>query len=367
MSSAPLPRRAVSRARRALAGARRRLAGGAAGPPPPDPRVAQLRVRVAELEEQLRRQTRLRYEMAPTPTAGLGRPSWQAYVRRTRREFAHVAALPDRDEVPQWRLPRKLENYRLALSHGIPVPTVYAVWDTLAKVRLDDLPDRFVLKSDRGSTSRGVFPVQREADGYVQVDGRRRFGPTGMLEELAALESRGRARGPYFAEELLRDHAGAALPHDVKLYCFYGEVGQVLIRDVPEHGVDHSLRKRYVRADGTDLTAQIPDPQDPTLPLPPHFAEVLEAGRVLSLAVPFPFVRVDLYDTPGGVVFGELTLAPGGPNAWALDHDTALGRMAEMAQARLWRDLARGRPYDFLRGEHPVELAPGPAGPGNAT
>ena len=364
MRPPPLPRGVGPGARGVRATARRRLAGQPTTPAP-DPRVARLQSRVTELEEQVRRQTRLRYEMAPTPTAGLGRPSWQAYVRRTRRQFAHVANLPDRDEVPQWRLPRKLENYRLALSHGIRVPAVYAVWDTLADIRLDDLPDRFVLKSDRGSTSRGVFPVQREGAGFVQVDGRRRFGPTGMVEELAALEEKGRARGPYFAEELLRDHAGAALPHDVKLYCFYGEVGQVLVRDVPEHGVDRTLRKRYVRPDGTDLTAEIPDPQDPSLPLPPHFEEVLRVGRLLSLAVPFPFVRVDLYDTPTGVVFGELTLAPGGPNAWSLDHDTVLGRMAEQAEARLWRDLALGRPYRILPGDHPAELVTGGRAPGD--
>ena len=30
-----------------------------------------------------------------------------------------------------------------------------------------------------------------------------------------------------------------------------------------------------------------------------------------ALAAGFAFVRVDLYDTPGGVYFGELTFTPG--------------------------------------------------------
>lgn len=41
---------------------------------------------------------------------------------------------------------------------------------------------------------------------------------------------------------------------------------------------------------------------------PPHFAEMVEIARALSRG--FEFVRVDLYDTPDGVYFGELTFTP---------------------------------------------------------
>lgn len=357
MTPTPTSRRSV---RQVLAAARRRVGLELA----PET-VARLEGRIETLETQLRTQTRLHYTMAPTPAAGRGRASWQAYVRRTRRLYGQIAKLPDRDVVPHWRLPRKLDNYRLAASHGIRVPTVYAVWDRIDDIRLAGLPDRFVLKSDGGSTSRGVFPVRRDGVGFVQVDGRRRFGPTGLHEALRDLEQDGLARPPYFAEELLQDRTAGPLPHDVKLYCFYGEVGQVLVRQVPEHGEDRSLRKRYVRPDGTDLTDEVPEPQDATIPLPPHFEEALRVGVVLSHAVPLPFVRVDVYDTPDGVVLGEITLVPGGRNAWSLEHDTHLGQLVEAAEARLWRDLARGRPCRALYGEeHPPTLEPASAGPG---
>jgi hypothetical protein len=41
---------------------------------------------------------------------------------------------------------------------------------------------------------------------------------------------------------------------------------------------------------------------------PPHFAEMVEIATELSRG--FDFVRVDLYDTPAGVYFGELTFTP---------------------------------------------------------
>ena len=41
---------------------------------------------------------------------------------------------------------------------------------------------------------------------------------------------------------------------------------------------------------------------------PPHFADMVDIARRLSRG--FDFVRVDLYDTPDGVYFGELTFTP---------------------------------------------------------
>jgi hypothetical protein len=352
------------RARPLLARVRRRLGVGPGSEAVArSAKVARLEARIAELEQAARNQTRLRYQMAPTPVAGVGRASWQAYVRRGRRMYYRVSRLPDREVLPHWSLPHKLETYRVALSHGVRIPTVYAVWQTLEEIDLTRLPETFVLKSAGGSTSRGVFPVRRDGAGYVQVDGSRTFTAAELVEALARLAEQGKSRSPYFAEELVQDHSGSALPHDVKLFCYYGEVGQVLIRDVPVHGEDASLRKRYVRPDGTDLTEEVTEVQDPSLPLPPHFEELLRVGERLSLAVPLPFVRVDLYDTPHGVTMGELTLVPGGRQAWTLEHDTFLGRMVEAAEVRLWRDLATGRPFRTLYGEHPHEIVPVVGGP----
>ena len=49
-------------------------------------------------------------------------------------------------------------------------------------------------------------------------------------------------------------------------------------------------------------------PEDFNVPKPDNLAEMLEYARLLS--APFPFVRVDLYDTDGKIIFGELTFTP---------------------------------------------------------
>src|SRR5690606_19877503 len=78
----------------------------------------------------------------------------------------------------------------------------------------------------------------------------------------------------------------------------------------------------------------------------------------LSTVAPFPFLRVDLYDTPRGVVIGELTMAPGGPQRYSARHDRHLGDLFERAEARLHQDLYDGRPYAFLYGNEPTDHLP---------
>jgi TupA-like ATPgrasp len=318
--------------------------------------IERLRAEVRRHQQVRKEQERLRTLMAPLPTRGNGRPSWQAYLRQWQRQYMEVIRLDGRDRLPHWRLPRKLFTYRLAASHGVRVPEVYAVWRTLGDIDLSGLPDDFVLKSDRGSTSQGVLPLRRRPDGYELVSTEQVLDEDGPREHLTRRREQGKVGGPYFAEELLDDGSGSALPHDVKVYAFYGEVAQVLVRAVPAHGETEQLRKRYVLPDGADLAEDYPL-KDASVPLPTHFEETVEVARRLSRAVPFPFVRVDLYDTPGGITMGELTQVPGGIQCWSLDRDTELGRMAEQAKARLFHDLALGRPFDFVWGEHPYEEA----------
>ncbi|SOC53857.1 ATP-grasp fold amidoligase family protein [Ornithinimicrobium cerasi] len=279
--------------------------------------------------------------------------SWASHLPAVRRQFRMGMKLPDAGTMPLTRIAAKLANYRLAASHGVAIPQVHAVWDALDEVALDDLPDRFVLKSERGSAARGVLPLVREGDGYVLADGTARHTPASVIEHFARLEEVGRAVGPFFAEELLSDGSGRALPVDVKIFAYYGVIGQVRLRASDAHG-SRSSRKRFLTADGEDLFADA----DTSLPVPHLLAEAVAAARTLSLAVPFPFVRVDVYDTPQGVVLGELTLAPGSDERHPLEHDQHLGFCYEHAQSRLLQDLHRGRPYALLYGDHPLDHAP---------
>lgn len=353
----------------------RRLARGTIGRLPPvrrrDTVIRELRSRVrarerriAQLEEDLaasreeagstRRQLARRGTEARRWRRMVEEPSWHAHVRHLRRVHGVTGTLPDGEDMPIRSVSRKLANYRLAASHGVATPRVLAVWSDADEVDLHPLPEAFTIKADRGAASRAVYPVRRRGPLLEVADGSRTLTAEDLVRELRDTQAAGEGLPPHFAEELLEDSSGAPLPVDIKVYTFYGEIGHVLLRAVHRHGDPRGTRRRYLLPDGSDLLQD----NHTEVPVPRHYETVLEVARTLSTVVPFPFLRVDLYDTPSGVVIGELTMAPGGPQRYPDGHDRRLGRMLEEAEARLYQDLYDGRPYAFLYGDAPTDHLP---------
>lgn len=258
---------------------------------------------------------------------------------------------------PRRRLFSKLMNSALAASHGLRVAEPLAVWDRRIDIDLAGLPDAFVVKSSRGAGSRGVLPLHRVAPGrYERADGERMYSTEEVVEQMGDR----RLSGPFFAEELLRPSDGNPLPDDVKFYCCYGRVVHGMIRRVERHGDDDSASFRYLDADGRDVAVS---PREPSMQvrLPERYDEMVQWAQLLSRVAPVPFLRVDLYPTVDGIVFGELTLLPGGDHGFIAEHEGRLGREWEAAQIRLELDLASGsRPFAMVPGTHPVPdlLAP---------
>lgn len=312
---------------------------------------------IRQLKKQLRRAARAREDAASVRQdlnevrASLRRPSFQRMLEDLRRSVVSLRAVDPDKAHPLRQLPFKLRNYRLAASHGIAVPEVYAAWSTIEEISLAELPDEFVVKSDGGAGGHGVLPLRRRADGLFELvstdqvmteaDVRARLGSVRSLS------------GPFFAEELLRGVNGRRIPEDVKLYGFYGDIGQVLLRRVQEHGNLLTTSYRFVDELGADLGDGAWDKRlDPTIALPAQFIGMVEATRHLSLAVGVPFVRVDVYETDRGVVLGEFTRVPGGSPRYSREHDELMGRLYEDARWRVERDIMAGRPPGILHGTH---------------
>jgi TupA-like ATPgrasp len=69
---------------------------------------------------------------------------------------------------------------------------------------------------------------------------------------------------------------------------------------------------RVVDAQGTDLIDKYRGkPTGPTIPLPGALEDLFAAAGRVSIAIRSPFSRIDLYDTRGRIVFGEITPQPG--------------------------------------------------------
>lgn len=330
-------------------------------------RTAQLRVRVRDAEEQnqelrvsLQKEQeaheQLRSLLAPNVVnTNQGSPaSFRRHLLDLRRGTRSLPALDSDARHPLRQIPRKLRNYQLAASHSVQVPEVYRVWGDLEDLNLDDLPDSFVIKSDRGAGGRGVLPLHRVDDGMLQlVGGTKTFSTETVVKHLSH-KSLG---SPFFAEEILVQPDGGDLPEDIKFYMFYGEVGHVMLRRMPQHADLSQARFGFFDEEGRALPDDVSTSRkvDTSIEPPARLAEFVEIARHLSRAVAIPFVRVDVYDTVRGPVFGELTRAPGGKQFYRDDHDRRMGEMWDRAQFRLDLDVVAGRPFRNLHGEHAAD------------
>ncbi|MGB7449430.1 MAG: ATP-grasp fold amidoligase family protein [Ornithinimicrobium sp.] len=290
---------------------------------------------------------------APSGPNAASPASFQGHLRDLRRHTRQLALLDEGRLHPLRRIPRKLRNYRLAASHGVSIPKVLNVWAELDDVDLADMPETFVIKSDQGAGGRGVLPLRRLPEGGFQMVGGER---TFSYEDVIARLSDKSVHAPFFTEEILVQPGGGALPEDIKIYMFYGEVGHVMLRKMPQHANLKQARYRFLDESGADLGQDVAPGRmiDESITPPCDLDHYVDIARHLSRAVALPFVRVDVYETTLGPVFGELTRGPGGRQAFRADHDRLLGEMWDRAQLRLDLDVVAGRPLRNLTGEHPV-------------
>ncbi len=242
----------------------------------------------------------------------------------------------------------KFYVYDLAQSHGIAIPEQLGRWTDPGDIPWDDLPDLAVVKSMRGSTSRGVLPLRR-CDGGWQIITHDDTVHTGgqLAARLAALVEEGRILGPFAAEEFLdEDGSGTRPPMDVKVYAFYGEAVIADLRRSSRHGELSASRHRVVDRDGKDLVDTFAGrPVDRELEVPAVLEEAFDVAERLTVAIRAPFSRIDMYCLGDRIVFGEVTPRPGSNqrHPFPREVDALLGDAWERAQVRMSRDFAAGR------------------------
>lgn len=317
------------------------------------------RIRDLEREVSIAREKLIQRAAPPAPGTPSGPQSDRASFRTHLLELRRLAKDQDRLDPkldhPFRQLPHKLWIQWFGGSHGILVPQVHAVWTELDQVDLAGLPDRFVLKSDRGAGGRGVLQVSKGAGGGYTARGQPGLSAQEIVAMLRPAVEQGRIFGPFFAEEMLHTQAGDPVQDDIKIYSFHGEVMHVLLRRVSDPGDRESVAYRYLRPDGSDLGSVVAGLNiNASIAPPVALSEAIEAAKHLSRAVGLPFCRVDVYATDRGVVLGEITRAPGGPQRYRARHDENLGSAWEEARWRLDLDLAHGRPFGMVFGEHPA-------------
>ncbi len=185
--------------------------------------------------------------------------------------------------------------------------TIYAVYGRETEIRLDDLPDRFVLKANHGSGLN--YFVESDADKNPDTIVRlvRKWLTTnyGRRNRQWAHKSIHRK---VFAEEYLEPEGNDLINY--KFFCFDGEPRYLKVPFGPPSG----RRSRFFDLDWNTFEVVEGQPNYPPnmVPRPGYLAGMLEIARLLSRG--FDFLRVDLYNIRNRIVFGELTNYPAEAN-----------------------------------------------------
>ena len=197
------------------------------------------------------------------------------------------------------------------------IPTL-KVYDSVEEIRLDELPERFVLKTNNGSANTGVVICKERATFDLEKAVKKLVR---SMEKNKYYLSR---EWPYknilpkiFVETFMEDKEVGDL-RDYKFFCFNGVVRALFVGSERSSG---NVKFDYFDADFNHLDIVQEHPMSGVLiEKPKNFEKMKELAAKLSKGI--PQVRVDLYNINGRIYFGELTffhhggIVPFTPKEW---------------------------------------------------
>ena len=181
------------------------------------------------------------------------------------------------------------------------IPTL-KVYESIDEINLDELPDRFVLKTNNGSANNGVVVCKNKSS--FDLKSAKKILQDSLRHEKYWLSR----EWPYknivpkiFAEQYMEDPAGDL--QDFKFFCFDGVVRALFVGSERSTG---DVKFDYYDADFNHLDIIQEHPMSGhEIEKPKGFELMKEIASKLSLGI--PHVRVDLYNIEGNIYFGELT------------------------------------------------------------
>ncbi len=190
------------------------------------------------------------------------------------------------------------------------VPVLGGAWERIDQIDFDNLPDEFVLKATHGCKMNYIVKNKNDMDiEECRTEMKRwlntTYGGYSVEPHYEKIPHR------IYAEKYLGDMSGLI---DYKFYCLNGEpmfVTPLFDRkangDAPMQvkidlfDMDWNFIPEVISC-GTETAGEGKTPK------PACFDQMIELARALSSD--FDFVRVDLYEYEGKVLFGELTFTP---------------------------------------------------------
>jgi hypothetical protein len=225
--------------------------------------------------------------------------------------------LSDKDAVADWIKDKIGEKYL--------IPKL-GKWNSFDEIDFDKLPNNFCLKMNHGSSMNYLVKDKNRMD---KKEAKKNFSYW-LKSPFWALSFEPQYRyipRVILAEKYIEELDGKL--YDYKIFCFNGVPKFILCigdRDLKKHmGYEKIYDTEWNELDWTfedyhRFTYCIPKPNKLT--------EMLNVATTLSEG--FTFVRVDLYEIRGEVIFGEMTFTPGSGlfryhGTWTANKDEELG------------------------------------------
>jgi len=178
------------------------------------------------------------------------------------------------------------------------------VWDKWQDVDWEQLPQKFALKCNHGCGYNIIcdnkMDLSRQEVGskiskWLSED----FSLYNAEPHYASIERKIICE-EYLGEDII----------DYKFFCFHGKPEFFYIAQGFGHGINE--RMNFFNMDGTkaDFTREEYNEFESEIRMPERLQDMIEISKVLSSD--FPFVRVDLFEIDGKIIFSEMTFTPGG-------------------------------------------------------
>ena len=206
---------------------------------------------------------------------------------------------------------------------------IYGVFDQFSDINFDNLPDQFVMKCthacafnyiclDKSKIDKAA--LKKKFDKWLKTN----YGKKTVELHYAPIKPQ------IIIEEYLKE-GGQPLPIEYKIHVFNGKAKSMYV--VTSRGVNIRYNNYYIDwtpFDGSQFNGW--KKTDEPIKKPDHWSDMVMIAE--SLASPFPFVRVDLYNINGKIYFSEMTFTPA-KGTLILDDDQCDFEMGE------WLDISK--------------------------
>ena len=197
-----------------------------------------------------------------------------------------------------------VRSYVAEKGYGDSLIPCLGVYERFSDIDFAALPSAFVMKCSHASgfnqivrdkSRLDVAEAKKKFDRWLATD----YGKKTMERHYSSIKP----------QIIIESYIGGAtaLPTEYKIHVFNGVARSLYV--VTGRGTDIRYTNYYI--DWTPFDgSQFNGWKKADLPLekPTNFAAMAEMAE--TLAKPFPFVRVDLYDVNGKIYFGEMTFTP---------------------------------------------------------